>query len=491
MISYCITVYQEKEYIKNLLDNLYKNKIDNEEVVVIQTYRDISEKDTDTYQEIQKIIESYPDIIYHTYHFEHNFADLKNYMNSFATKAYIFNLDADENLSDESFAFFREMLTRKEAYDLYFLPRINIVDGLTEEDIKKWDWKVNEQGWVNWPDFQSRIYKNSPDIRWQGSVHEQIVGHKTQGILDPKQVTLAIIHKKDITRQRMQNDHYDSIVNKKSSKPISISSCRALIGLCSWNNPNLLSWCVDSLLYSIDPKQDRIAVVLNEGDQQSMSYLAERGIPFVYNPENSGPLAIDFLKGYIERSEYFVNSNDDMIYFPGFVDDLISIIDSHYPATASCGLVENFYSGNPAVVVDTDLETFDEKTVKLFLSRYQEGKYVRPYLTYGYSHPIMCKSQDLLSVGGYSGNWNSDFLSGYGRDDAFPYTLWKHSSQKYKFIVSDKSSVFHLSSFTNKKLPMEYRKHNHNQDKFALLSGISLGDFRQNIIKAGSQVTHE
>ena len=487
MISYCITVYNEKEYIKNLLDKLSRCKTDDEEIVVVQTYKDISEKNQLFFNEIRDIVLSYPNIIYNTYHFENNFANLKNYMNGFATKSYIFNLDADEDLSDESFPMLRDMLTRDVTYDLYLLPRINIVDGLTPEDVKKWNWTVTEQGWVNWPDFQSRIYKNESNIKWYGSVHEQIIGDKNRAVIDPQHTSVAIIHKKDIERQRTQNEHYDNIV-KQSKKPISIASCRALIGLCSWNNPGLLNWCVDSLLHSIDPKQDRIAVVLNEGDDQSISYLKQHNIPFVYNPENSGPLAIDFLKGYIERSEYFMNSNDDMIFHPGFVEDLINIIESFYPATASCGLIENFNSGNPAVVVDTDLKTFDEETIKLFFTRYMEGQYSRSDLTYEYNHPIMCRSQDLLNVGGYSGNWNEDFLSGYGRDDAFPYQLWKNSGGKYKFIMSKKSVVFHLSSFTNKKLPMEYRIQNHNQDKFAELFGMSLQEFRFKTVKIGNNI---
>lgn len=489
MISYCVTVYKEKEYIKNLLDKLSKNKTQDEEIVVVQTYKDISEKDDVFFTDIKNIIASYPDIVYSTYNFENHFANLKNYVNSLATKSYIFNLDADENLAEESFSLFRDMLASNSQYDLYLLPRINIVDGLTPEDVKKWNWTVNENGWVNWPDFQARVYKNDSNIKWHGAVHEQIIGYKNRAIIDPKQTSLAIIHKKDIQRQRSQNDHYDTIVNKQNKKPISISSCRTLIGLCSWNNPNLLSWCVDSLIHSIDTSKDKIAVVLNEGDEQSISFLYKNKIPFVVNPENSGPLAIDFLKGYIERSEYFMNSNDDMIFHPGFVEDLISIIDTHYPATASCGLVENFNSNNPSVVVDTDLKTFDEDTIKLFFTRYLSGQYKRQNLTYGYNHPIMCRSQDLLSVGGYAGNWNQDFLSGYGRDDAFPYLLWKNSGGKYKFIMSEKSVVFHLSSFTNKKLPMEYRKQNHNQDKFATLSGMSVSEFRRKIINIGGIVS--
>lgn len=486
MISYCITVYKEKDCIQNLLDKIHNCKTQDEEIVVVQTYKDIAEKPEDFFLEIQDIVNSYSDVLYYTYHFQNNFADLKNYLNSFANKNYIFNLDADEDYPTEGFPIIRELIQKNPNYDLLYLPRINTVSGLTEEDIKQWNWKVDEKGWINWPDYQPRLFKNSPEIKWQGGVHEQILGYSNMAVISPIS-SIAIIHKKDIQKQREQNKLYDNIVAGKKI-PISISSCRSLIGLCSWNSPDLLKYCVDSLLLSINTSIDKIAVVLNEGDKRSIEYLHDRNIPFVFNPENSGPLAIDFLKGYIERSEYFLNSNDDMIFHPGFMDDLTSIISTHYPATASCGLVENFDSRNPAVVVDTDLKTLNLNTLSLFLSKYKEGKYNRTNQTYGYNHPILCKSQDLLGVGGYSGNWDMNFLSGYGRDDMFPYSLWKKSNQKYKFIVSDKSTVFHLSSYTLKKLPIKYRQQNHNQDKFAALTGMSLSDFRHRVIKIGQEV---
>lgn len=486
MISYCITVYKEKECIKNLLDRISSCKAENEEVVVVQTYRDISEKSEDFFIEIQQLVNSYPGVSYHTYHFQNNFADLKNYLNSFANKSYIFNLDADEDYPSDGFPLIRELLQKQPNYDLFHLPRINTVSGLTDDDIKQWNWRVDEKGWINWPDYQPRLFKNSPQIKWHGGVHEQISGYTNMAALEPIS-NIAIIHKKDIQRQREQNKLYDNIVAVKKA-PISISSCRSLIGLCSWNNPDLLRYCVDSLLISIDASIDRIAVVLNEGDKQSIQYLHERNIPFIFNPENSGPLAIDFLKGYIERSEYFLNSNDDMIFHPGFMDDLVNIVQSYYPATASCGLVENFDSRNPAVVVDNKLKELNVDTARLFLSKQREGEYKRQFKTYGYNHPILCKSQDLLDIGGYSGNWDMNFLSGYGRDDMFPYVLWKKFNEQYKFIVSDQSIVFHLSSYTNKKLPFDYRKQNHNQDKFASLTGMSLNEFRNKIIQVGTRV---
>lgn len=210
MISYCITVYKEKDYIKNLLDKIFNCKTNSEEVIVVQTYKDIAEKSEDFFIEIKTLINSYADISYHTYHFQNNFADLKNYLNSCANKSYIFNLDADEDYSCEGFDLIRYIVLQ-EKHDLYYLPRINTVEGLTREDISKWNWKVNDNGWINWPDFQPRVYKNISSIKWDGSVHEQIIGTESAVAIDPKVIVAAIIHKKDIHKQREQNAFYDSI----------------------------------------------------------------------------------------------------------------------------------------------------------------------------------------------------------------------------------------------------------------------------------------
>ena len=69
---------------------------------------------------------------------------------------------------------------------------------------------VNEKGWVNWPDYQTRIIQNSPKIKWQGKVHEQIIGISTQGAL-PREEEWCLYHPKNIKKQEIQNNFYDSL----------------------------------------------------------------------------------------------------------------------------------------------------------------------------------------------------------------------------------------------------------------------------------------
>lgn len=262
---------------------------------------------------------------------------------------------------------------------------------------------------------------------------------------------------------------------------------RLLVGMCSWNNPNLLMGCIHSLQQSLDFNKDGIAVVLNEADNESISFLLNSKIPFVAVPENRGVLAIDYLKPFIENSEYFLNTNDDMLFCTNFADDLISIIESYYPASAACMLVENFYSNNPCVVVDTSLKSeITINTYNNFIANYKNNVYNQNNKIISYCHPICVKSSDYISVGGYSGGWDMNFRSGYGRDDMFAYNLWKLHNFKFKHICSNKSFVFHASSATMRKLPQEIRNED-NAQHFTNQSGMTIHEFR-NKINLGSYV---
>ena len=110
------------------------------------------------------------------------------------------------------------VIKMNDSVDVFWVPRINKVNGLTEEHIQKWGWRVNDKGWVNWPDFQWRIWKNHPKIKWVNKVHEVLEGFKKYALL-PQQEELSLYHPKDILRQVKQNDYYDSLgeINRTQS----------------------------------------------------------------------------------------------------------------------------------------------------------------------------------------------------------------------------------------------------------------------------------
>ena len=139
-----------------------------------------------------------------------DFASFKNNLKDNASGIFIFQIDADEIPSEHLMENIKDIIEYNKDVDLFFVPRINTVEGLTKEHIKKWKWQVNELGWVNFPDYQTRLYRRTSEIQWQGKVHERIVGYNTLSVL-PQEEQYCLYHHKQIDRQEKQNAYYDTI----------------------------------------------------------------------------------------------------------------------------------------------------------------------------------------------------------------------------------------------------------------------------------------
>jgi len=206
-LSYAITVCNEFEETIKLLTQLLNYKGEASEIVVLLDTPKASQELIE-YLELQansnyiELIES---------EFQNDFAQWKNFLNSHCKGEWIFQLDADELLSAELIFNLEDILTDNTDKDMILVPRINIVNGITQEHIQKWGWQVNENGWINFPDVQTRLYKNNPDtIGWAGKVHERIVGFQSYTNL-PGEETYCIKHIKDIERQEKQNNFYNKL----------------------------------------------------------------------------------------------------------------------------------------------------------------------------------------------------------------------------------------------------------------------------------------
>jgi hypothetical protein len=140
---------------------------------------------------------------------DNDFASFKNNLKSFCTKDYIFQIDADEVPHEYLIEILGDVL-ESNPVDIVFVPRVNTVKGLTNEHIQKWKWNVNEKGWVNFPDYQTRIYKNTDDVVWMNKVHEQITGYNTFSNF-PAEEQFSLYHHKDIVRQEKQNNYYSEL----------------------------------------------------------------------------------------------------------------------------------------------------------------------------------------------------------------------------------------------------------------------------------------
>ena len=205
-ISYAITVCNEIEEIKRLIPFLLEHKREEDEIVIQQDDTNLDGA-IYTYIESQKIKNN---IKFIQHSLNGDFSQFKNNLTDNCTGDYIFQIDADEIPNEHLINSLPLMLEDNPGVDLIYVPRVNTVEGLTDEHIQKWRWRVNDKKWVNWPDYQSRIYKNSDLMKWVKPVHEVIIGHKQFSHL-PQEEEFCIYHPKEIERQEKQNKFYDAL----------------------------------------------------------------------------------------------------------------------------------------------------------------------------------------------------------------------------------------------------------------------------------------
>ena len=207
-ITYAITVCNELEEITKLVDFL-NNRITKDDEILIQYDSDSATKPIIDYLNIISQLHN-TNIKVISFPLNNDFASYKNNLKNHANGIFIFQIDADEVPSEYLIENIHEFLEYNKDVDLFFVPRVNTVEGLTKEHIDKWRWKVDETGWINFPDYQTRLYRRTSEIQWVGKVHERIVGYNTLSVL-PAEEKYSLYHLKQIERQEKQNAYYDTI----------------------------------------------------------------------------------------------------------------------------------------------------------------------------------------------------------------------------------------------------------------------------------------
>jgi hypothetical protein len=205
-ISYAITVCREYKEIKSLVTFLKEKKRAEDEIVILFDQKNGSAEVEMWLTKMNK----YPNIQFWRGFFDNHFADWKNKLTEYCKGDYIFQIDADEIPNSFLIENLPTILESNPENEIYLVPRVNTVEGLEDNHIKQWGWKINELGWVNWPDYQWRIWKNKPEIKWKNKVHEVLSGFKTYAAL-PQDENYSLLHAKAIERQIKQNEYYDTL----------------------------------------------------------------------------------------------------------------------------------------------------------------------------------------------------------------------------------------------------------------------------------------
>ena len=212
-ISYGITVHNEAEELQKLLEVLNKNVDKEDEIVVCVDGDD---------EKVEGVIELYSidsRVIHYKRKLDGDFSAQKNSVIEKSSGDYIFHIDADEYPNKVLLQQLKQILEMNDGVDLIWIPRVNTIDGMKEEHIQRWGWKVSEKGWVNYPDYQARVFRNDEKIRWTRPLHEFIDGCKTYSHLPPHE-ELSLYHPKTIQKQEEQNIWY----NKNFSKEMNVRS---------------------------------------------------------------------------------------------------------------------------------------------------------------------------------------------------------------------------------------------------------------------------
>lgn len=206
-ISYAITVCNEKDEIRRLVDFLNQTKRSEDEIVILF---DKKNGTPEVWSYVQFCLSEYENVKAEAKTFKDHFADWKNYLTTLCSGDYIFQIDADEYPHESLVSQLPAILEHNPENEVYLVPRVNTVSGLTKDHITQWGWRVNDKGWVNWPDYQWRVWKNKPEIKWVNRVHEKLSGHKTYAML-PDMEGLSLYHPKNIDRQEKQNAYYNTL----------------------------------------------------------------------------------------------------------------------------------------------------------------------------------------------------------------------------------------------------------------------------------------
>lgn len=214
-ISYAVTVCNEFIEIQRLITFLLQHKRPQDEIVV---QMDLTVDDMKNHPKDKSQVHVY--LMKHNtqgnirvafYPLNNDFGAFKNHLTQQCTGDYIFQIDADEIPNELFIKHLPSLLELNPDNEVFLVPRINTVEGMSQDHMQQWGWAVNAKGWINWPDFQWRIWKNKPEIKWINKVHERLDGFTSYSMLPADTEAFSLYHPKTIERQIKQNEYYESL----------------------------------------------------------------------------------------------------------------------------------------------------------------------------------------------------------------------------------------------------------------------------------------
>jgi len=139
-ISYAVTVCNEIEEIKELLSFLKTHIRKEDEIVVQYDSKSVTNEVLEFLNEFRILEDTRGKFSFKLIGFPLNdhFGNFKNNLKEHCEKDYIFQIDADEVPHHQFVKDLPHILSSNDEVDVYLVPRVNTVKGLTQEHIQKW-----------------------------------------------------------------------------------------------------------------------------------------------------------------------------------------------------------------------------------------------------------------------------------------------------------------------------------------------------------------
>lgn len=192
-LTYTIQVCNESRELFSLLGLLIRVIDDEDEINVVADSNNITDK-------VERVLEHFKDRInvfkrpFDVFHENAQFHIEK------ATGDYIFGVDADEMPQESLIKNIKKIIEETKA-EIIAIPRVNIHPDITEKDAEDFGFTINENGFINWPDYQMRIYKKCDYIYWTKELHTKLTG-SDKGIAIKPMVPMALWHIKSMDKQK-------------------------------------------------------------------------------------------------------------------------------------------------------------------------------------------------------------------------------------------------------------------------------------------------
>lgn len=209
-ITYLLLCHNEEQIFT--LINFIKKYKDKEDKLVVLLDPSTEEYTKKLKQQSVKLVQHKLDKDYSTH---------RNYALDYCNGDYILALDADEQPTEILMKKIKTIIENQGRPDMIWIPRMNIFNNVLPIHAIMYGWSL--QGNIcNWPDMQTRLFRNKKGIKWVGSLHERLKLEKHHKVIKLSiNEDLHIIHTKTIETQLKDNLRYNTEFSQKENSGIS------------------------------------------------------------------------------------------------------------------------------------------------------------------------------------------------------------------------------------------------------------------------------